>query len=253
MKLVEVAKVGDYVAYDALISEEKRYGKISREHMNWQVLKNDGQNIILISEKPTKSEICLSGAKGYMEGTNKLDKISNELYTSNIGKARNLKIEDVNELLGYKVDNVMAYYRQVKYGTKISELEKKFHRNLLHRKTPDTKDLGQYTQTYYVYWKDDDYKKNHTLQYRLIFGNDGKYSYWLSSSCVDAGFTSGFASFRMCRVDDSNVNADILYFSNGFSGRNEYSIRPIVILNSSVLVTNERTGGKTVDTAWKIQ
>lgn len=250
MKLVEVAKVGDYVNYDALIPEEKRCEEIAREHMNWRVLKNDGKNVTIISEKPTKAKISLRGKAGFLEGCNKLDRVADELYSGDIGTARNLKVEDVNELLGYKVDKVSANGKKVPYATNISKLEQKFNKKLKYRSTPDKKDVGEYKQTYYCYPA---YESRDSIEYQLMFGRKDTYRYWLSSHCVYANFSNGHADFCMRCVYSVRVGTCDLYVSSGFWHGFVLACRPIITLNSSTIVLNEQAWGKTAKTAWKIK
>ena len=257
MKLVDVAKIGDYVDYNAIISRQRRYiisenETIYREHMNWRVLKNDGKNVFLISEKPTESKIHLEGSEGYLEGPSMLNRVARELYSSKIAKARNINVEDVNQIIGYKTDKAYVNGEEVPYGITISRLEKSLNKPLLYRKTPDEKMLERYRQTYYKYYGEK-YKSKNNIGYKLIFGDNSNYYYWLSSSCVNGHFGGEYAVFCERFIDGGGVFAYYLYFSYGTNGSGSYPIRPIVILNSSVCVTNENSLGETVDTAWKLK
>ncbi len=66
--------------------------------LQWKVLGVDGGCLTIISEKPTSTNIYLEGEKGYNNGVYILNDICEKLYSnSNLGKARSITIEDIEQ------------------------------------------------------------------------------------------------------------------------------------------------------------
>lgn len=97
----------------------------------WRVLKIDGNKVTLISASASNrvnritggedsyGRLNLKGEQLYNNGVEILNRMCDELYTTEYGKARSVKIEDINELVGYipteseckKITNIAnAYY-----------------------------------------------------------------------------------------------------------------------------------------------
>ena len=87
-----------------------------------------------------------------------------------------------------------------------------------------------------------------SIYYNLFINNGSPYStYWMSSRCVCAG--SGDASFHVCHVYSGYVGADDLFRSNDDPGSNSCALRPVITLNSNVLV---KSGEGTPESAYEI-
>ncbi len=71
---------------------------VVRDSLTWKVLDVKDGKIRLISTVPTTSKIRLYGANGYNNAVYLLDKACDTLYSiDGVGKAQNLKIEDIEE------------------------------------------------------------------------------------------------------------------------------------------------------------
>ena len=101
------AKVGDYVKYTpsnqysySLTSEYTGYytnQTIQQESdFNWKIYSMDNNKITLISDRPTRTNIFLSGANGYNNAVQALNDVCRNLYSNyTYGTARSIKIEDI--------------------------------------------------------------------------------------------------------------------------------------------------------------
>ena len=75
---------------------------IDRDSLTWKALDIKDGKIRLISEVPTTKKIVLQGCDGYNNAVYLLDKACDTLYSINgVGKAQNLKIEDIQDHLTY--------------------------------------------------------------------------------------------------------------------------------------------------------
>ena len=70
---------------------------VTKQDTNWQVLKNDGKNIYLISEEPLGS-ITLGGKEGYQNGIAILNGVCNAFYGSSIATVRSINEDDINSI-----------------------------------------------------------------------------------------------------------------------------------------------------------
>ena len=72
---------------------------IDRNNVTWRVFDVKAGKIRLISNNSTSKHLGLYGYDGYNNGVYLIDEACDVLYSSNIGKAINLKIEDVEKYL----------------------------------------------------------------------------------------------------------------------------------------------------------
>ena len=91
----------------------------------WRVLgieDSDGngtnETLLIKMASPTSTSLYLGGLESYNNGTDILNKICKELYSSSrYGEARSIKIEDVNNCFQYKPTGGMYYYNYSPYET----------------------------------------------------------------------------------------------------------------------------------------
>ena len=111
---VYLVNVGDYVeytytpgTYTVLASEtganadqtfESAAGKRSAISA-WRVLSTKNGIVTLISEKPTLQNLVLDGTKGYLNGPDILNEMTEELYSSETGTARSINLEDIKVIV----------------------------------------------------------------------------------------------------------------------------------------------------------
>ena len=259
---VNPLKIGDYVEYTPDVRTSTKY-KIGAwdENYEWQegesfateadikwryigVDKNG--NALLLSDKVTTGILHLEGTEGYLQGPTKLNDLCKELYSSGKGEARSVNVEDVNKVLGAKPkeffwdeDYIKVYLPSPKT---IGQIMAEYNQpGVGWTETPDGKDIKNYLVNYYYYEGSTTPKGQdiNSEEYKLIFRNitnTGNISYWLSSSCVDADFNSGYAYFNVRCVSDSYVDTARMFYSDGDSYDRYLPVRPIVSLKSNVQI-----------------
>ena len=287
--VVTKLQVGHYVNYDVPVEKQGTYNtkttngdetswifndtdesysydegeeEIGYQDIMWRVLKKDENTVTLVSAEPVEN-IYLNGVNGYVYGPDRLDKICRAVYGG-----RNLKIEDVNELLkndrawGDKETNWMYFgtdeeVYNVPAGVRtIAQLEasgEEFVGTFGGREVPEEgKDLGEYAPNYYYYTKTSltDATVATDIEKDLIFRSN---EYWLSSSCVDADFGNDYAGFDMRYVRGSGVYAYSMLVSLDAEDANVSGLRPVVTLSSNIQVVDESDGGTTAEKAWELK
>ncbi|MBE5821780.1 MAG: hypothetical protein E7311_04245 [Clostridiales bacterium] len=195
--------------------------EVLEEAIKWRVLKNDGKSVTLVSADPVES-IYLYGEKGFINGPSVIDEICATVYGG-----RNLKIEDVNELIkGDKAwgDNETNWMYvgtdgekyNVPEGVKtIAELETSGATGvgtISNTYLPESgTEVGDYAPNYYNYDKPTETEDN-KVALDIVFRSKG---YWLSSSCVRVNFNSDRTFFDMRVVRSSGkVYVIDLYIPN---------------------------------------
>ena len=195
------------------------------------------------------TKVKLSGKGGYLKGPRMLNIICEKLYSvSEVGTARSMNIEDVNNILGYT--GPKGTYYDIGYNTiatakplTIGEIESKLGTTLENRTTPDGKDIAMYYSDYYEIISKTSTDIKNTANTSLV--SNTKNSYWLATPCVRATFGYGFASFDVRGVDSNGVGAYGLCNSDGRSRGKPYAVRPVVKLDSSVKLVKDATAANT--------
>lgn len=266
-------KIGDYVNYKPIAGNS--YPSITNENgwadqtytvdisTTWRVLGKEDNHILLISGSPIKKNMNASSTNDwdkdpylYMKGAYayvNCEKMLNDIcaiYSTDLGTARSMTIEDINKACGVKVENNTVYLESDTSKTNIDEW----------------KVLGQtYTYTASDYTPESyiDGKKNatagepvtatgyyyditsmagtaigNTTLGSLLFDkttSDGNYAkaYWLASPGVLA--YSSIAGFGPGGVDDYAGTGDGDFFSYGSWRADRYAVRPVVSLKSDVM------------------
>jgi len=258
ISLVSVAKVGNYVDYnivgetDTIVEEDRGWiykytnGIVSYEigyqDIMWRVLKNDGNTVTLVSAEPVEL-INLSGENGFIKGPDRLDEICFKVYGG-----RNLKIEDVNEVLG--VEPVPTYI-----NSEVIEVTKKFGTTLGDVIAEEEYDVSSWIskpenyeelELVYFYNQSSCTEVSYEVQ-DMIFG---KGNYWLSSTAAGVFFAMGRADFDVFYVMDTAVSYDVLYYSDGNESENYHGLRPVVTLSSNIKVAEETGDGTSAEKPW---
>ena len=228
----------------------------------------DGK-VRLISDRPTTSEITLSGAKGYNNAVYLLDKTCKTLYNNSklASNVQNLKIEDIQDHLAYdykqypnsnvdtgKYGGTKEYtsssnrsypniFAKEKTGwvdkTQGTELSLSEQTAPINETNITANEKIKITQTYwYKTMSANDFDgENKEMYYKLFINNGSNYpTYWMSSRCVDADSVN--AGFVVRYVISGTVNAYGLYYSNGNEYSRDCAFRPCITLNSNVQVTS---------------
>ena len=265
--LASKVQPGDYVTYtpdpastDAIITELGTYSGSTantltqEEGIKWRVLDVVDGKVRLISATPT-TKVTLSSYNGYNNAVYLLDKTCKTLY-SKAGyseKVQNLKIEDIQNKMSTNYTTIDSNYGQpftpttYKYpsifaqeeGQAITVITQPETRLGLSKQTDPITGVNTATSwtVKYTYWSKTMAESDFTnpIYYNLFINNGSPYStYWMSSRCVDA--YSSFANFRVRYVDFGNVSATDLYYSSDSTYSRGCALRPVVTLNSNVLV-----------------
>lgn len=236
----------------------------------WRVLSKIDGTIKLVAAD-VGADITLNGAIGYLNGEGILNGICEKLYSSNIGKARSINVEDINEITGYNGDK--CYYDN--NGSKVTILanEKKTIydlendtslslNKLTNRESPESgKNIGEYEIKEYSYICKDQMgieEENKDIKYQVICRNSENSSnldtYWLASSNVGVRFKTGYAYFSMKWLGEGSTGkfsqgAYWLMDSKGTSREQTYAFRPVVNLKNGLKVGE---GDGTVNSPYKI-
>ncbi len=268
--LASKVQPGDYVTYtpdtastDAIITELGTYSGSTantsstltqEEGLKWRVLDVVDGKVRLISATPT-TKVTLSSYNGYNNAVYLLDKTCKTLY-SKAGyseKVQNLKIEDIQNKMSTNYTTIDSNYGQpftpttYKYpsifaqeeGQAITVITQPETRLGLSKQTDPITGVNTATSwtVKYTYWSKTMAESDFTnpIYYNLFINNGSPYStYWMSSRCVIAN--SNGASFRVRDVGSGNVRANSLYSSLGDPSGGACALRPVVTLNSNVLV-----------------
>ena len=292
VKLADLLEVGDYVEYipdtAEYTTDTDNTGYTSAQTFktqskDWRVVyKNTETGEVLLTTNgmvndgtgEKNDKMYLKGTKGYFRGPTELNNICKALYSnSSLGiTARSMTIEDLNKACNYTPSEPTRYAYYPK-GTTFAEGDttieyndktytktshyfstakfytsdgggKEINSDGFTYRTPEADNPVYVTGTYYSY---NPSSKNSTVG--SILG--GSYSY-LASPCV--GLLSSYARFRVRNAGSSGVGADLLYNSDGSTGRNSNGVRPLVSLGSMLQIDMGDTArdGSTSAKAWKI-
>ena len=281
--LASKVQPGDYVTYtpdDAnttdILSELTTYSGSTantsstltqEEGLKWRVLDVVDGKVRLISATPT-TKVTLSGYNGYNNAVYLLDKTCKTLY-SKAGyseNVQNLKIEDIqNKMTVTDYSTIDSDYGQPftpsnkKYPSIFAQEEGQTVNEttgtleLSKQETPINQTAVNTASSWtlkYTYWKKTMAESDFTnpIYYNLFINNGSNYSiYWMSSRCVSAD--SDRADFIVRRLNSGIVGANYLYHSDGSPSSGGSALRPVVTLNSNVLV---KSGEGTQTTPYEI-
>ncbi len=282
-------KIGDYVKYTPdtastteILQELNTYSgssnnstsTLTQENLNWRVLDvKDGQ-VRLISELPTTSTITLSGYNGYNNAVKLLNDTCNTLYTNSklASKVSNLNIEDVTDkMIDTNYSNITSEYGKTfittdKYYPDIllkekeqkidetvgTELEQSEQKELINQSTKLQANALELKGTYWAKsMKEEDF--HNSKYYELFINNGSNYSlYWTSSRCILNYLNH--AHFRVHVIYSDSIDAMGLYYSSNDVDTITCAFRPIVTLNSNVLIDTEKLAdGSTAEKAYVIK
>ena len=258
-------------------SNENTDAKIVRDNLTWKVLDVKDGKIRLISTVPTTSKIRLNGENGYNNAVYLIDKACDTLYSvDGVGKAQNLKIEDIEEKLSNTGKNKRDNYANSNVDTGKYGGTKEYTSNLQYPNiyqsevgckavatadnTGNTRGLseqstpvtGESTATSKLkvtqtYWGDSMASTDFTdSKYYTLFINNGSNlaTYWLSSRCVSCYSSNAYISVR--RVSGGGVDRCDLFNSNGNPHGTAYAFRPVVSLESNIQLSGDSTNGWTI-------
>jgi len=290
------AKVGDYVKYTpsnqysySLTSEYTGYytnQTIQQESdFNWKIYSMDNNKITLISDRPTRTNIFLSGANGYNNAVQALNDVCRNLYSNyTYGTARSIKIEDIEKYSKYD-KNAYVSEGGINYGgTKTYTgydlnypnkypLEKGSGVNSysVNQNGLSGSDEGSFvtgssapnyvmtmTQNYYYMNNYSAKQSFEEIPYKLIINDNGtNFNYWVATR-TNLCYTQ-YGDFGIRDIYNGGMGGGGLLLSNNTNNdivsTLSRPIRPIVELNSniSIDVNNAYNDGKTPQTGWELK
>ena len=258
-------QIGDYVEYQPDVRVSKKYNVYDGEKfkktnkyfstqtgentLKWRYIGKDKDGrILLVADKPTDNVLMLQGRKGYSEGPSILNDLCKEIYSSSIGEARSINIDDVNRVLGVrpvgwywsKKDRKLYNPENLTIGQIVSQ---KGEPELINNKSPEKEtSINEYVADFYFY-SGIIHKPSTSEEYKLIFNDLLDVRYWLASHCVQACFGDGYAEFLVRCVYYERVDYCTMFFSYGRAPVGSYfPVRPVVVLNSNIQLGEKVNG-----------
>ena len=249
--------------------------------LKWKIINKDESTgtIDIVSAEPTSNRVYFGGALGYNNGVYLINDICEKLYSNTAKgiKARSINLEDMEKHLtdaGFTARN--AYSNSVTYGTPKTYPSSKQYPKLYASQIgagitstsvtkPDiVKTIDPYKESSKGYTTPTaetsdtagDSGLTVTQTYYSIPINEANYGaaaailanlnyYWVASRFVLA--YSSYARFGL-RDANTSMYGRNLFYSDGVTISNNYRLRPLVSLSSSVL-----TGEKDTNGAWTIK
>ena len=231
-------KITTYISSKNIIGSKENQkftiqGSYDTQNINgWRLLgtTEDGKLMIVATNivKPeNKQGYEISGADGYENATEELNRIG-ALYGQGYGAigGRSITLKDINKITGYNatVGETKTYNSNnvSKKGFRFFDEANNKWALLTDLFSNVTKSI---TNTFYEYSVNSISSK----AMQTIFGSDG---YWVANNSVKTNDND--VEYGMFYVNDSTVTSSNLYNSSGNSNTEQYGVRPVVILDSSV-------------------
>ena len=260
-------KIGDYVNYKPIVGNS--YPSITNENgwadqtytvdtsTTWRVLGKEDNHILLISGSPIKKNmnasstndwdkdpyLYIKGAYAYVNCEKMLNDIC-AIYSTDLGTARSMTIEDINKACGVKVENNTVYLESDANKTNIDEMGVLGNTYTYKSSdyTPESYINGKSKATagqtvpatgyYYDITSMAGTAIGNTTLGNLLFDKINAKAYWLASPGVDAN--SNNAYFGPGLVNGFAGTGGGIFGSNGFWNANRYGVRPIITLKSNI-------------------
>ena len=256
-------KVGDYINYKpdtedgktySLLSTQSGYSSnqtITKETLNWRILKIKADGSIDIISDPTNKDVYFSGSLGYNNGVYLLNDICKELY-SNTTKgvtARSVNLKDMEDWLTEAGKTARAKYSSgtATYGeTKTYKDNYSYAPNAYN--SEEDENSNHYTSpTTETYTKLGTLNAKQTFYYIPIdetnYGEGAKVLsnstlYWVAARYIYCN--SDDANFGL-RIAGTIMGGNLMFYSNSNSYSLSNRVRAVVSLGSSVQI-NANTG-----------
>jgi len=241
--------------------------------LKWVYLgKDKNGNILLTSQETTNFTVTLAGQDGYAVGVEKIDELCNTLYGNSTyaQETRNMKIEDVDRLLGYndhdgvvedgegplgrygnKSNTHVTTPEPIKVG-KIAEDEGRTipATGITLPRLLDTK-YEDYYSDFYQY-AGADYIADTTAEYKVIFkranGTTNMNSYFLSSSATGLTLLDCSIRFYLRDINGNSgagtIGGGMLYATFGSEWSVSKRLRPVIVLKSNYEFGQKNANGE---------
>ena len=270
-------QIGDYVDYKPVegkeyISHADKNGWAKQTYTvdtntTWRVLGKENGQVLLISGSPIKKTmnsvssntwdkdpyLYMKGAYAYENCKEILNGIC-DIYSSDLGKARSITIEDVNKACGIKVENNKVFLESVPDENLNTKMGMGYSytfsgtgytpKSYLNGKKAETQGT-KVTSTEYFYNIDNIKTKTigKTTLESLLFdkisrNEDCVKAYWLASPQIGVQIVSGSLSFfgvSSCSTGGVGMSMDTLE-CGGLWTALKYGVRPVISINPEVTI-----------------
>lgn len=261
-----VINVGNYVKYEPNVVTY--LGQTTDTTVLWRVLKIEGNNVYLTTEKPV-NKLSLSGPDGAVNGVSRMELLCKKLYSKGSITARSMTVEDVNELCGFSVPEPTqkAYYladnvpteTEVEWNNNTYKVAPAVLSSYLEAGFTDNRfylaDGGGEIRTdengvkYYTPIKNTPvYETSAHYEYAPLGLNEeianilGDDKCWVAST--GRAVLHNYVVMRMFYASKSKVKSQSLQNSSGYNfGTFEYGIRPIVAISKSSIKVDATKDG----------
>ena len=272
--IAKYVKVGDYIQYGEKLQEKEYVTKVEEtgytnvqtfqtdKTTTWRVMNitpNGEVEIVASSNTLTdggNTGLYLKGRTGFKNAKTILNNMCQNLYTSSYGSGRNIKVEDINNLVGYipGEQQIFSYAS----GWAFYDKEKNEFR------MPSAENPVVVKATTYTYMIDTKCPMYDTLVANT-FCPDGDVNakenttehYWLSDDCIHC--VEDRARFGWRDVKGGRVDGVPLYVvaTNWEIGEGTYDkgVRPVVMLskNATLDFSSDMYDGTTPQKAWRLK
>ena len=217
------------------------------DKISWRYfgIDENGDALIVANITSDLVKMRIGGKSGWLYGPDELNKICKALYSSNMGTARSINVDDVTRVLEYtgqlggyrsSIDGEQVETAPLTIGEIISQRGEPALTEITNEYTPDGKDINTYKSNHYDIGKTHDISEYNQKRANLIFPGEGtKIWYWLADASTYAFFDDETVSFLVRSVNESYVDGIIVY-DPGCSNYDEALIRPVVALSDNVKI-----------------
>jgi len=233
---------------------EKTIDTYKPGNLTWVYLgQNEEGNILLTSQEATSFTVNIAGQDGWATGAERIDELCNTLYGNSkyAQETRNMKIEDVNRILGF--NGKKGIYYDINGEEITTDEPKKFGEigaTGIALRASET-EFNNYVSDSYSY-TGTAYKANTTDEYQVIFkksdGVTNQVSYYLSSSSALSIVSDGSEHYYLRYVSYGSVGNGSVCSANSDDVINEvelsYALRPVIVLKSNVQFGEKNSNDK---------
>lgn len=237
---------------------------ITRDNkIKWIYIGMDENNNVLLAGSVTSDspKMSIGGKGGVVYGPQELNNACEFMYSSKMGVARSINMDDVLRVLEYTGEKRGSYYDKngqhlvIYREMTIGELANSKGYSMIHNK--GTPEEGTSIETYKANEytidarKEEEFSQMNADRVKLIIPGSASqnpnliHNYWLADSCVQVDFRLGLARFMMRYVVKATPSGYIGSINSWYSSNSSFSnlvaVRPVVVLNPELQMTYDGT------------
>ena len=242
----------------------------TENQLGWRVLGIDKETggLKLIADNCVKNSrftsvkdpyLYLYGAKGYVNGNNVMDEIASMYTNENASNVRNLKIEDIYELIGLNSEEDMKKYDLLgTYGQDYSLVDKYTPESYLNNKQKVTTTMKENTLLYYINVPEELEVPSLQVSQKILNLIGGKMQ---NSNLSNKGYNSATGtlgwSYGQIVIDEEDgfriggmataSNGIYMFRADGIQYVCELLVRPVAILNPTVTIKDINKSDQTFE------